>query len=63
MQSLLRGSNDAVLVPQPGAPLYAASVSLHGGTPVAYRLDGKCPLWSLFVRLYCDSVTLCLGVV
>jgi aspartate/methionine/tyrosine aminotransferase len=41
MQALLRGSNDAVLLPSPGSGLYSASVALHGGTAVSYPLLGN----------------------
>lgn len=50
LQTLLRGSNDAILLPQPGRPELAAIVALLGGTAVGYQLEGECLLEAGKVR-------------
>jgi aspartate/methionine/tyrosine aminotransferase len=42
MQLLIRSGpedNDGVMLPNPQYPLYSATMSLMGGTPVMYNLD------------------------
>ena len=39
MKTLIRDSNDAVLVPIPQYPLYSATLALYGGTLVPYYLQ------------------------
>eukprot|EP00605_Chrysophyceae_sp_TOSAG23-4_P001897 GSChrysophyteH1.ASY1.ANO1.2095.1 assembled CDS len=46
--SLIRGSNDGIMVPIPQYPLYSASIALYGGQLVPYYLDEEAG-WSMNV--------------
>lgn len=41
IQTLIRDSNDGIMVPIPQYPLYSASIALCGGEQVNYYLDEK----------------------
>lgn len=55
LNTIIRGSSDAILVPVPQYPLYSAAITLNGGTLVPYYLEESAN-WGLDVNNLRDAV-------
>lgn len=56
LYSIIKNSNDGILVPIPQYPLYSASIELYGGTQVNYFLDEE-KEWSLNEQQLEESIS------
>eukprot|EP00735_Rhodelphis_limneticus_P007935 TRINITY_DN2064_c0_g1::TRINITY_DN2064_c0_g1_i1::g.21748::m.21748 TRINITY_DN2064_c0_g1::TRINITY_DN2064_c0_g1_i1::g.21748 ORF type:complete len:493 (-),score=128.30,sp/P52894/ALA2_HORVU/55.62/0.0,Aminotran_1_2/PF00155.16/2.2e-39,Beta_elim_lyase/PF01212.16/0.0068 TRINITY_DN2064_c0_g1_i1:212-1651(-) len=53
---LIRDSSDGILIPLPQYPLYSATLSVQGGSPIGYYLDEEND-WSLSIAELTRSIT------
>ncbi len=54
--TLLKNSNDGVMIPIPQYPLYSASIALYGGKQIGYFLDEE-NRWQLSENALTESIT------